>query len=45
VAQLAGPLPLQPALMGNLVPQSINLWMGAAQEGEGGLAALAAPHP
>ena len=28
-----GDLPLQPALMGNLVPQQLNLWMGAAQQG------------
>lgn len=27
-------LPLQPPLMGHLVPQAINVWMGAAQEGE-----------
>ena len=29
----AGDLPLQPALMGHLVPQQLNLWMGAAQQG------------
>jgi hypothetical protein len=29
----AGALPLQPALTGNLVPQQLNLWMGAAAAG------------
>lgn len=28
-----GDVPLQPALMGNLVPQQLNLWMGTAQQG------------
>jgi hypothetical protein len=46
VAQLAAPLPLRPALMGNLVPQSINIWMGAAREGarpRGGLVPACLP--
>ncbi|KAK9821569.1 hypothetical protein WJX81_005489 [Elliptochloris bilobata] len=29
----AGDLPLRPALMGNLVPQQLNLWMGTTQTG------------
>lgn len=33
VAQLAGDVPLVPAVMGPLVPQSISLWMGAARHG------------
>ena len=32
----AGDFPAAPALAGHLVPQSVNLWMGAAPEGEGG---------
>jgi len=32
-AQLAADFPLQPALLGNLVPQQINIWMGCAPEG------------
>lgn len=34
VLQLAGDLPVQPSLLGNLVPQQINLWAGCAPEGE-----------
>ena len=34
VAQLQGDFPLRPALLGNLVPQQLNLWMGAAPAGE-----------
>ena len=30
---LAGDIPLRPALLGNLVPQSINIWMGCSPEG------------
>lgn len=33
VSQLQGDFPLRPECMGNLVPQSINMWMGAASEG------------
>ena len=33
LTELQADIPLRPALMGNLVPQQINLWMGAAQEG------------
>ncbi|GBF92068.1 hypothetical protein Rsub_04415 [Raphidocelis subcapitata] len=33
VTQLLGHLPLQPAPLPHLVPQSINMWMGAATEG------------
>ncbi|KAL4429824.1 hypothetical protein ABPG77_010941 [Micractinium sp. CCAP 211/92] len=33
IAELAGDIPLVPAVMGRLVPQSINLWMGAARDG------------
>lgn len=33
VCCLLDSLPLQPSIMGHLVPQSINMWMGAAQEG------------
>lgn len=35
VAELAADIPLVPAVMGSLVPQSINLWVGAARDGEG----------
>ena len=35
VAELAADFPLVPQIMGRLVPQSINLWMGAAVDGEG----------
>ena len=35
VAELAGDFPLMPRIMGRLVPQSINLWLGAATDGEG----------
>lgn len=34
LVQLAGEFPLQPPLMGNLVPQSVNMWMGCAPDGE-----------
>lgn len=34
VAQLASDFPLQPTLLGNLVPHQVNLWMGAAPSGE-----------
>jgi hypothetical protein len=33
VSCLLDSLPLQPSITGHLVPQSINMWMGAAQEG------------
>ena len=33
VGELQSDFPLQPQCMGNLVPQQINLWMGAAPEG------------
>lgn len=33
VLQLLGDLPLQPQIMGALVPQQINLWMGHAKDG------------
>lgn len=32
-AQLASDFPLQPALLGSLVPQQVNIWMGCAPEG------------
>jgi len=31
VARLAADVPLRPALLGNLVPHQLNVWMGAAQ--------------
>lgn len=31
--QLAGDFPLRPAIMGNLIPQNINLWMGNSPAG------------
>ncbi len=31
---LAPDFPLQPKLMGNLLPQQINMWMGAATDGK-----------
>lgn len=33
VKELKGDFPLRPECMGNLVPQQINLWMGAAPNG------------
>jgi hypothetical protein len=33
VAELAQDVPLVPQLMGALVPQSINIWLGAAADG------------
>ena len=30
---LAADFPLRPALLGNLVPQAVNLWMGHAPDG------------
>lgn len=39
IAELSGDIPLVPAVMGRLVPQSINLWMGAARDGGQGRAA------
>lgn len=33
VAQLQGDFPLQPALLGHLVPQNINVWMGNNKDG------------
>lgn len=33
VSLLAGDIPLRPQLMGNLVPQQINIWMGFAPDG------------
>ncbi len=33
VKELKGDFPLRPECMGNLVPQQINLWMGAAPKG------------
>ncbi|BDA43071.1 probable bifunctional peptidase and (3S)-lysyl hydroxylase Jmjd7 at N-terminal half [Coccomyxa sp. Obi] len=33
VAQLASDFPVQPSLLGNLVPHQINLWMGCAPNG------------
>src|SRR5689334_19862073 len=33
VTLLAADVPLRPALMGNLVPQQLNMWMGAATTG------------
>ncbi|PRW60895.1 ion channel [Chlorella sorokiniana] len=33
IAELAGDIPLVPHIMGKLVPQQINIWMGAAQDG------------
>lgn len=34
VMQLQADLPLQPACMGNLIPQQLNLWMGNSPDGE-----------
>ena len=34
VEELKADFPLRPACMGNLVPQQINLWMGAAPKGQ-----------
>jgi len=34
VKQLKGDFPLRPECMGNLLPQQINLWMGAAPSGQ-----------
>ena len=34
LTELQADIPLRPALMGNLVPQQINLWVGAAQAGQ-----------
>ena len=34
LAQLLSDFPLQPSLLGNLVPHQINLWMGCAPNGE-----------
>ena len=34
LTELQADMPQRPALMGNLIPQQINLWMGAAQEGQ-----------
>lgn len=34
VEELRADFPLRPACMGNLVPQQINLWMGAAPKGQ-----------
>jgi hypothetical protein len=33
IQELAGDLPLRPSLLGNLVPQQINLWAGCAPDG------------
>lgn len=33
VTQLMGDFPLRPALMGHLVPQNFNIWMGRSKEG------------
>jgi hypothetical protein len=33
LVQLGGHFPLQQPLMGHLVPQSVNMWMGCAPEG------------
>jgi hypothetical protein len=40
VARLAADVPLRPALLGNLVPHQLNVWMGAAQVSS----PLLAPH-
>lgn len=42
VAELAADIPLTPRLMGHLVPQSINLWLGATSHG--GQPRAPAPH-
>ena len=34
VEELKADFPLRPVCMGNLVPQQINLWMGAAPTGQ-----------
>ena len=34
ITQLQADLPLQPACMGNLIPQQLNLWMGNSPDGE-----------
>ena len=34
VKELKGDFPLRPECMGNLVPQQVNLWMGAAPNGQ-----------
>ena len=34
VSHLRSDFPLRPECMGQLVPQSINMWMGAASEGD-----------
>jgi hypothetical protein len=39
--QLAGQFPARQALMGNLVPQAINMWMGCAPKGMIGSVRLA----
>lgn len=33
MTQLEGDYPLRPSLMGSLVPQNLNIWMGRSQEG------------
>jgi hypothetical protein len=33
VSELIGDLPLRPAILGTLVPQQINLWLGNSVEG------------
>lgn len=33
VTQLMGDFPLRPALLGKLVPQNLNLWMGRSKAG------------
>jgi len=33
LTSLAADFPLRPALLGNLVPQAVNLWMGHAPDG------------
>lgn len=40
LVQLEGRFPLLQPLMGHLVPQSVNMWMGCAPEGERNTAAL-----
>jgi hypothetical protein len=34
ITQLQADLPLQPACMGNLIPQQLNIWMGNSPDGE-----------
>lgn len=41
VSELAGDIPLVPAVMGALVPQAINMWAGAARDGACGSAGWA----